>query len=66
MKSNELKVLRLPAVMEKTGLRRATVYLLMTKGLFPSNFKIGSRAAGWLESDINEWIMDCVRASREE
>lgn len=49
-------LLRLPKVMEKTGLKRATIYLHIKQNTFPKQFKIGQRAVAWLESDIDAWI----------
>lgn len=49
-------LLRLPKVMEKTGLKRATIYLHIKQNMFPKQFKIGQRAVAWLESDIDDWI----------
>ena len=49
-------LLRLPKVMEKKGLKRATIYLHIKQNTFPKQFKIGQRAVAWLESDIDAWI----------
>lgn len=49
-------LLRLPKVMEKTGLKIATIYLHIKQNIFPKQFKIGQRAVAWLESDIDAWI----------
>ena len=50
------KLLRLPAVVDRTGLSRATIYLMISRGEFPRQKQIGPRAVGWLESDIESWI----------
>ena len=54
------RILRLPSVMDKTGLSRATVYRRF------GNIKIalGPNSAGWLESNIDAWISERVAASR--
>lgn len=54
-------LLRLPKVMEKTDLKRATIYLHMKQNIFPKQFKIGARAIVWLESDIDAWIDDKMK-----
>lgn len=51
------KILRLKEVMERTGKSRSSVYADMAKGCFPCPVAIGTRAVGWLEQDISEWIM---------
>lgn len=50
------KILRLPDVKTKTGLSRSTIYLHMSKGIFPKAICLGFRAVGWLEADIEQWL----------
>ena len=50
------KVLRLPEVIEITGLGRSTIYAKVSRGNFPSPIKLGERAVGWIDSDVYEWI----------
>jgi prophage regulatory protein len=51
------KILRLPALKERTGLPRSSIYLKVSKGEFPIPIKLGGqRAVGWLESEIDEWL----------
>jgi len=50
------RVLRLPAVVAKTGLGRSLIYESMEKGDFPDSIPLGERAVGWLESEIDAWI----------
>ena len=50
------RILRLPAVIEKTGLGRSTIYARMTAGRFPRPLRIGARAVGWLEDDIDDYL----------
>jgi len=50
------KVLRLPSVKKRTGLSRSTIYLLMKGGHFPASVKLGTRAVGWFEDDISNWL----------
>lgn len=52
-----MKILRLQAVMAMTGLARSTIYLYMKQGNFPKAIKLGSRSVGWLEQELNEWIV---------
>ncbi|RQO65785.1 AlpA family transcriptional regulator [Aquitalea sp. FJL05] len=59
-----MKILRLNAVMEMTGLPRSTIYLYMKQKVFPSQVKLGARSVGWLEEEICSWIEErkCERA----
>lgn len=52
-------LLRLPMVMERTGLSRASVYLHVSKGALTRPVKIGERAAAWPEHEI-----DAINAAR--
>ena len=55
------RILRLPEVMARVGLSRASVYLYIGKGLFPRPVAIGRRAVGWLESEIDAWLAARIR-----
>lgn len=57
-------ILRLPAVKTRTGLSRSTIYLAISRGLFPKPITLGARAVGWLESDIEEWLTRQIAKSR--
>ncbi len=50
------RVLRLRDVMERTGLRRDSVYRLGKLGAFPRPVKLTAHASGWLESEVSGWI----------
>lgn len=54
------KIFRRPAVQDITGLSRSTLYAMIAEGRFPAPVKLGTRAVGWREADLNEWL-----ASRE-
>ena len=58
------KILRLPEVIQKTGLSRSTIYLLINRGEFTQQIKLSPRTMGFLESEIDEWIADRVAASK--
>ena len=57
-------ILRLPAVKTKTGLSRTTIYNRVNNGSFPKPIKIGVRAIGWLENDIDKWVAHQLEQSR--
>jgi prophage regulatory protein len=52
------RILRLPRVIERVGFSRSAIYDFVSKGGFPKPVKIGVRAVGWLDSDIDAWIRD--------
>ncbi len=57
--------LRLPAVMARTGLSRSSIYLRISEGRFPTAISLGSRAVGWIEAEINDWLNQQIEASRK-
>ncbi|WP_272664601.1 AlpA family transcriptional regulator [Providencia sp. PROV174] len=59
--NTENRLLRLPEVTLLTGLPSSTIYLKMKSNDFPKQMKIGSRSVAWLESEINEWIINNAR-----
>jgi prophage regulatory protein len=56
-----MKIMRLPEVKAMVGLGTTAIYALIKKGEFPKPVKIG-RASRWVEQEIQEWIMERVRA----
>jgi prophage regulatory protein len=50
------KILRLPAVLERTGKTRSPLYADIQAGLFVKPIKLGARAAGWPESEVSRFI----------
>jgi len=52
-----LKILNKFAVIDKTSLSIATIYRLMSKGQFPKQIQMSMRSVGWLESDIDDFIL---------
>lgn len=59
-----LKICRLPEVIDRTGLSRSAVYDLMSKDKFPSQISLGPRSVGWIESEITDWIEAQIEESR--
>lgn len=59
-------VLRLPAVQSAIGLSRSTIYLRIAEGTFPRPVSLGTRAVGWLQSDIEEWLRQRIELNREQ
>lgn len=57
-------ILRLPEVKKRTGLSRSSIYLRIAAGDFPASISLGGRAVGWLEQDIDEWIVERIEQSR--
>lgn len=55
--NHEDKILRLPQVLERVGLKKSAVYKMIANDEFPKQMKLGAHVSGWLESDVQTWIM---------
>lgn len=62
--SHALHILRRQQVQERTGLPRSTIYQLMSEGAFPRPIRLAARAVGWIEQDIQEWLLKRAEQSR--
>lgn len=58
------RILRLPEVITRVGLKRASIYLHMAAGSFPKQIPLGPRAVGWLESEIDSWLASRIKTRR--
>lgn len=50
------RIIRLPEVINRTGLKQSTIYRKIADGSFPEQIKLSRNCVGWYESKINEWI----------
>lgn len=55
--NQQQRLIRLPEVMNLTGLARPTVYLYIKQGKFPKAVKIGA-SSFWEYNQIQNWIAD--------
>jgi prophage regulatory protein len=62
--TSETCLSRLPQIKQRTGLSRSSIYAKIGRGEFPSPIRLGPRAVGWLDSEIEAWITQRVQASR--
>lgn len=58
------QILRLPAVLERTGLGRSTLFAKIAANDFPRQIKLGLRASGWIAEEVDAWIQQRKIASR--
>lgn len=59
------KVLRLPALMARVGLRRSAIYAMIQRDEFPKPIKLSPRAVGWLTAEVDAWLASRERATGE-
>ena len=50
------RLLRLPDVMARVGLKRSAIYQRMSEGTFPKSRSLGPKCAVWVEAEIDAWI----------
>ncbi len=50
------RLLRLPEVIQRIGLRRTTIYDRVAAGTFPAPVRLTERAVAWRESEVDSWI----------
>lgn len=56
-----MRIIRLKEVTYLTGLARSTIYKYLAEGRFPMSVSLGDRSIGFLESEVQEWILDRIK-----
>lgn len=56
--AKEHRILRRSEVEQRTGIKRAHIYNLMSQGKFPKSIRLGIRAVGWDAAEVDQWIAD--------
>ena len=51
----EMKLLRLPQVIERYSLSESSIYRKRRSGNFPQPISLGDRAIAWRVSDLENW-----------
>ena len=44
----------------KTSLGHSSIYKFIAEGTFPKQVSLGAKSVAWLESEVDDWIMDRV------
>jgi len=63
-RTSSMRLLRLPQVIHRTGLKKTTLYELQKDGAFPMRIQITPHSVGWVEEEVNAWIAGRVAASK--
>jgi prophage regulatory protein len=56
MDNTPVRILRLPDVEAKSGLKRDSIYRGAREGWFPRPVKISQGASGWVEGEIEAYL----------
>lgn len=60
-----ITLLRCKSVLERTGLKRSSLYNLISKGEFPKPIKITAKAAAWPSNDVENWVLERISAGQQ-
>ena len=63
LETMQKRIVRMKDLPSKIGFQPSTIYGLIAEGKFPAPHKLvpGGRAAGWLESTIDEWLLKSAK-----
>ena len=60
------RMLRLPAVIQKVGLGRDSIYRLARAGKFPKPIKLSEHASAWDEGELENWLAERIAARNSQ
>jgi prophage regulatory protein len=57
--ANQIRIIRHNQVCQKMQISSAKLFDMVANGIFPKPFQLvpGGRAVGWLEHDVDRWIL---------
>lgn len=64
-KSTPQRLLRLPEVEARVGLRKSSIYDGVKNGTFPTPVKLSRRAVCWPEASIETWITERIKSGEK-
>ena len=59
------RLLKLPEVRALIPLSKEAIYARLRRGTFPQPINLDGRAVAWDSEEINAWIENCKRGSRQ-
>jgi prophage regulatory protein len=62
--SSRNKIIRIKDVLGTTGLSRSSIYQKISSNQFPKQVRLGARAVGWVQDEVNSWVDHQIEASR--
>jgi prophage regulatory protein len=65
---SQVQIIRHALVCQKLQVSRAKLFDMIARGQFPKPFTLipNGRAVGWLEQDVDIWIMNRKNATQQE
>jgi prophage regulatory protein len=58
-----IRMLRLPQVIDATGLGKTKIYELQAEGDFPMRVKITAHSVAWVEEEVQAWLTARIQAN---
>jgi prophage regulatory protein len=58
-----IRMLRLPQVIDATGLGKTKIYELQAAGDFPMRVKITAHSVAWVEEEVQAWLAARIQAN---
>jgi predicted DNA-binding transcriptional regulator AlpA len=58
-----IRMLRLPQVIDATGLGKTKIYELQGQGDFPMRVKITAHSVAWVEEEVQAWLAARIQAN---
>jgi prophage regulatory protein len=65
IQNTEYQIIKLPSVINISGLSRTSIYNRIEEGTFPKQISLGERSVGWIKSEILEWIDSRIKERDE-
>jgi prophage regulatory protein len=59
--ASPVRILDSDALTERVPLHPSTIWRMEAAGRFPKRIRLGTRAVGWLEHEVNAWIAERAR-----
>ena len=72
--AKETRILRRKQVESRTGLSRSTIYAKLRRNpkrpsdydpTFPKPISVGAKAVGWIEAEVEAWLVAQINKSRK-
>lgn len=58
--STRARIIKLSEVKDLTGLSRSSIYRKISDDSFPKAVSLGGKAVGWVEAEVQQWILDRI------
>ncbi|EHL20828.1 putative DNA binding protein from phage origin [Acidovorax sp. NO-1] len=62
----DIRILRFPEVIRKTGLSRSELYSRVRSGEFPGKVPLGRRTVGFVEREVDDYLSDLIQRERNQ